>query len=98
MVIDKKNTVFRNYKQRGVFRYCKFHDPRSRGLCARPWPYNSYSENALFYFQKISLFTPLHKSKTKQKKQKKTKKKKKKKKKKIPKQTEIYSNNDRGRP
>ena len=31
-----------------VYKNCNFHDPWSRGSCARVWPYKSYSENALF--------------------------------------------------
>ena len=28
---------------------CKFHKPRDRVSCARVWPYESYSKNALFF-------------------------------------------------
>ena len=37
-----------NNVQRTVYQNCKFHDPQSRGFCARAWSYKSCSENALF--------------------------------------------------
>ena len=38
------------YKE-GVYRNCKFHDPRGRGSCARAWLYKFQNENALFLLQ-----------------------------------------------
>ena len=48
---DKLSLLNYSYDDQGrVYQNCKFHDPRGRGYCARAWPYESYSENALFLF------------------------------------------------
>ena len=46
--IGQTNQICSNDDQERVNQNCKFRDPRSRGSCARAWPYKSYSENALF--------------------------------------------------
>ena len=53
--MDQTNPVCSNDDQGSVYQNCKFHDPRSRGSCARAWPYKSYCETALFLKQSSSL-------------------------------------------
>ena len=42
-------------------RNCKFHDPRVY-TCAREWPENLYSENALFLHKVSSYYQIRHRS------------------------------------
>ena len=55
--IDQTNQVCSNDDQGRVYQYCKLHDPRGRGSCARAWSYRTNSETAL-YLQTSSSLLP----------------------------------------
>ena len=56
--IDQTNLVYSNDDQGRVYQNCNFHDPPSKGSCARAWPNMSMEmqfshKNHLLYFQAL---------------------------------------------